>query len=399
MIAFVLLMAATIYPAVAIISWIAKRDQLPEPRDVVVKTAIFGGLAAIPIVLVEGILTVILGLPDDIELIGSIMEAVLMGFVVAALTEEAFKFLVIRGYSARHDAFDEPFDGIVYGVAASLGFALVENVLYVFGGWFTDGMAGGFATAIMRAITAVPGHAACGVIMGTCIGIGRFKPGRGWMLLGFLGAVGFHGAYDAFLFAMYVPWVQDAEFGVLLCIGGFLMVFVLELAIAGLAIARMRRDQSRRIEELWSAAVPGGMESPRADWPLPTPDALGGGQVWPEGDGAMKQVPAGSGGVPGWPMASLIVGGSSAAVIVLSFAVMVTAIAMAPDGEPGEGLAMGVGLAILLGMFAGLTGAVLSIVALVKEPRWKAASILGLICSCGSVLITLTLFLIGLFAD
>ena len=240
---FALLAAATIYPAIAILAWVRNRDQLPEPKDVVVKTAVLGGLTTIPILVVGMVLSVVLGVSfDDAQ--PTLRNALLGAFVIAALNEESFKFLVLRGYSARHDAFDEPFDGIVYGVAASIGFAIVENVMYVFSGWSEGGLADGFIIAGLRALTAIPGHAACGVILGACIGIGRFSPGRGWMLLGFIAAVCFHGAYDAFLMAAEVPELQRAGLTLPL-VGGFIITFVLEVVVAGLAIARLRRDQIR----------------------------------------------------------------------------------------------------------------------------------------------------------
>lgn len=370
---YLLLIGATVYPCVGLVSWVSSRDQLPEPEGVVWRTAIFGGLAVIPILVVQSILVAALDLPPDFEAVGTVGQAVLMSFIVAALAEESFKFLVLRGYSARHDAFDEPFDGIVYGVAAGMGFAVVENVLYVFQGWMGGGLTGGFVTAIMRAITAVPGHAASGVIMGACIGIGRFKPWRGWLVLGFLGAVGFHGAYDAFLFLLTVPSVQEAGMGAY-CVAGFVMVFLLEVVVAGLAIARMRRDQTRRITDASMAEEVSGIEFP------PVPEAI-----------------EASRGVPGLPMASLIVAGSSAALFVLAIAIGV--VAAAPGRGVSEQWVSVLGLATLLAILLALVAVPLSIVALVRQPRWKAASILALVCGAGELLVLGGLVAVGLASD
>lgn len=372
---YLLLIGATVYPCVGLVSWVSSRDQLPEPEGVVWRTAIFGGLAVIPILVVQSILVAALDLPPDFEAIGTVGQALLMSFIVAALAEESFKFLVLRGYSARHDAFDEPFDGIVYGVAAGMGFAVVENVLYVFQGWMGGGLTGGFVTAIMRAITAVPGHAACGVIMGTCIGIGRFKPRRGWMVLGFLAAVGFHGAYDAFLFLLNVPSVQEAGM-VAYCVVGFVMVFLLEVVVAGLAIARMRRDQTRRIAETEVS-----MDEEVAGVGLPpVPEAI-----------------EASRGVPGLPMASLIVAGSSAALFTLAIAIGV--VGAASGRGMSEQWVSVLGLATLLAILLALVAVPLSIVALVRQPRWKAASILALVCGAGELLVLGGLLVVGLASD
>jgi RsiW-degrading membrane proteinase PrsW (M82 family) len=109
--------------------------------------------------------------------------------VLAAIPEECFKFLVLRGYSSRRPSFDEPMDGVVYGAAASLGFATFENIIYVH--------AGGFWTALVRAFSAVPAHACDGALMGYCVGQARFNPERkraSW--LGLFVAIIFHGFYD-----------------------------------------------------------------------------------------------------------------------------------------------------------------------------------------------------------
>ena len=81
---------------------------------------------------------------------------------VAAIPEEFVKLAILVGYNMRHHAFDEPMDGIVYGVVASLGFATLENMLFVF--------EGGISVAVSRAFTAVPLHAFVGAIMGYYVG-------------------------------------------------------------------------------------------------------------------------------------------------------------------------------------------------------------------------------------
>ena len=66
--------------------------------------------------------------------------------------------------------FDEHYDGIVYGAAVSLGFATVENILYLF--------ANGLESALGRAILPVSSHALFGVIMGYYLGKQSFLKER-----------------------------------------------------------------------------------------------------------------------------------------------------------------------------------------------------------------------------
>ena len=398
---FVLLAAATIYPAIAILAWVRNRDHLPEPKDVVLKTAVLGGLTTIPILIVGTILSLVLGISFE-EAQPTLRTALLGAFVIASLNEESFKFLVLRGYSARHDEFNEPFDGIVYGVAASLGFAIVENVMYVFSGWSEGGLTGGFIVAGLRALTAIPGHAACGVILGACIGIGRFTPGRGWMVLGFVAAVCFHGAYDAFLIAAEVPAMQDAGLAIPL-VGGFVITFVLEVVVAGLAIARLRRDQIR-----WNEANDPTRIDAEDPWDV-SGKAIGSADAWsdpgrvepPAQDGIPTRSTSAGSGVPRWPVFALVVAGLSSMILVISFAIMlVVAMHAEETGQaPREGALVALGLGLLLAGGLGVVAIGSSIVALVRSSRWKPASVIALVASLAVSLFVGTLVLAGLATD
>lgn len=115
--------------------------------------------------------------------------------VVAGMVEELCKYGALRLGAARW--IREEYDGVLYGAAVSLGFAALENVGYA--------REHGMSTAITRAYTAIPLHAACGVIMGSYIGRARVRELQGWSgrglgRTGVLWAVFLHGLYDAFAF-------------------------------------------------------------------------------------------------------------------------------------------------------------------------------------------------------
>ena len=95
----------------------------------------------------------------------SVIYDALLYFGVVAVSEEGFKFLLLHRRTWRESEFDCCFDGVVYAVFLSLGFALWENIRYV--------LSYGMATAIARAITAVPGHACFGVFMGAWYGVAK----------------------------------------------------------------------------------------------------------------------------------------------------------------------------------------------------------------------------------
>ena len=116
-------------------------------------------------------------------------------FLAAGLTEEGMKFLAFLLFFWKSSHFNERFDGIVYAVYISLGFAGIENILYVF--------SGGYSVGIVRALTAVPAHALFGVVMGYYFGLAKFNAKyRGiYLALAFFLPFVFHGLYDFLLMA------------------------------------------------------------------------------------------------------------------------------------------------------------------------------------------------------
>ena len=102
---------------------------------------------------------------------GSLLFIFFDNFLVVALAEECLKRLVVRYFVWKKRAFNYRFDAIVYCVAASLGFALLENILYVF--------QFGFGTGITRAVLSVPGHCTFGIFMGFFLGDAKLYEVRG----------------------------------------------------------------------------------------------------------------------------------------------------------------------------------------------------------------------------
>jgi protease PrsW len=237
-----LLLVGAIAPIGIVLFWTWWRDRLPEPPRVVLVTFVLGALVTLPILLCERLVSSMLGIEVPPT---NLLHALLLSFLVAALVEETFKFLVLTRYSATHSAFDEPYDGIVYGVAASLGFACVENVLYVIGAG-TFGLGLGLFVACMRALLAVPLHTCCGAIMGVCIGVARFKGGASrlrWNLLGFACAILLHGLYDTFVFGTQVVAKDSNGVLALLGLAGTLGTTVVGLGLAAAGAAWLRKHQ------------------------------------------------------------------------------------------------------------------------------------------------------------
>ena len=112
---------------------------------------------------------------------------------------------MVRGFLQPRKGFNEPFDGIMYAVMVSMGFAGVENIMYV--------IQGGMDVALIRAFTAIPAHATFGIIMGYYMGKAKFSNNRmKWNLIGLSLAILFHGAYDFFLFIGFIPGISIGAF-------------------------------------------------------------------------------------------------------------------------------------------------------------------------------------------
>lgn len=135
----------------------------------------------------------------------SVIDQFIRAFFVVALIEEFSKYAIVRYYAQPKKDFNEPFDGIIYAVMVSMGFAAVENIFYVF--------EGGLEVALLRAITAIPAHATFGIIMGYFMGIAKFSNHKvKWNLIGLLLAIVFHGTYDFFLFINFIPGISIGAF-------------------------------------------------------------------------------------------------------------------------------------------------------------------------------------------
>ena len=187
-------------PALAIALFIYWKDKHEkEPVSVLVMCFIFGLLICFPAGFWNSGIFEIFKFDLDAKDNGMLVSF-FMAFFVVGLGEEFLKYLVVMLYAFRKSSFNEPFDGIMYTVMVSLGFAAFENIFYV--------MDGGMGVAIMRMFTAVPMHAAFGVVMGYYIGLSKYYQGSERTeksLKGLFFAVFLHGAYDFVLFQDDMP--------------------------------------------------------------------------------------------------------------------------------------------------------------------------------------------------
>lgn len=225
------LLLVAILPAIILMFVIYKVDKVEkEPIGFVLGIAGLGILSCIPTVICELVAEMLLVQVVDST---SIIYIFLDAFLGVALIEEFWKLFVVRVFVWNAKAFNYRFDAIVYCVASSLGFALLENILYVF--------QSGFATGIARAILSVPGHCTFGVFMGYFLGNAKLFEVKGqkkkswqWVFFALLFPTLQHGFFD---FVLMVDTEQEwIELLMLLLFLGF--VFVCDVV----AIVRIARS-------------------------------------------------------------------------------------------------------------------------------------------------------------
>ena len=187
-----ILIAAAVIPALFLLIRVYQADRLDKESPYLLfdlfKAGIFSALIAL---VLERIGSFVLGAAVKDQKIYDI----LLYFVVVALSEEGAKYFMMRRNSWNNREFNCQFDGVVYAVFVSLGFAAWENISYV--------LTFGFSAAVVRAVTAIPGHACFGVFMGILYGIAKKYANRGnsqaavtFKVLALLIPALLHGAYD-----------------------------------------------------------------------------------------------------------------------------------------------------------------------------------------------------------
>lgn len=192
----VMLTFLAILPTIVLLIYIYVKDKKEkEPVRLLLGCFFLGMLASIPAMVLEEIIELGIGL---ITSEGTILYAVLEGIVVAGVSEEFFKHKFLTMKTWNRPEYDCLFDGIVYAVFVSLGFACFENVFYV--------LDGGISTAIGRMFTAVPGHMCFAVYMGYYCSMRRLSCVQGddrafvrYRRLELLVPILLHGIYDALL--------------------------------------------------------------------------------------------------------------------------------------------------------------------------------------------------------
>ncbi len=157
----------SVLPVFLLGRYIYNTDFEKEPMNLLIKLFLMGiGSVAVTIFLSEVLVLIVPFFSVENQDNLKILELIPFVYIGIALIEEFSKWIFVRLFTYHHYEFNHAYDAIVYSVFVSLGFACIENIRYVLS-------FGGMKTAIVRAITAVPGHACFGVIMGFYLGMAK----------------------------------------------------------------------------------------------------------------------------------------------------------------------------------------------------------------------------------
>lgn len=202
-----MLILAAVAPAVILLLLFYKVDSFePEPIKLLLKLYFLGMVSVIPVLILETILTAL----NIFTLFDNDLMNLYDALVVAGFSEELYKWIIVLIVVYKSREYDEYIDGIIYCVFVSLGFATVENILYV--------LEGSFSVAITRAILSVPAHMLFGVSMGYYLSFSKFaktkKIRNKYLILSLVIPILLHGAYDyilmssiPYLLITFVPFV------------------------------------------------------------------------------------------------------------------------------------------------------------------------------------------------
>lgn len=188
----IILLSVAIAPGLALFSYFYLRNEISnEPSKTLFHTFIYGAILTFPILFIQHVF-----MEEQI-----VQSSFVRNVLFSSTFEEFFKWLILVMAIYQHVEFDDPYDGILYGASISLGFATVENILYL----FTYGV----HTAFIRALLPVSSHAIFGVVMGYYLGRAKFvsdSSSRPLLFVALIVPLGLHMIYNGIL-AIQELWI------------------------------------------------------------------------------------------------------------------------------------------------------------------------------------------------
>lgn len=231
-----IILILAILPVIVLSSYIYKKDKYEKEPLSMLMLAFALGMLAIPFdLLVVGIINAVI--PGESVFYSAFFEA--------GIPEEFCKWALFMLIIWRNKNFNEFFDGIVYAAFIGLGFACIENVMYVFG---SENFGAAVTTGVVRALLSVPGHFLFAVIMGYFLGMARFRPEQRskYLILSYVCPVLAHGLFDYLLMLSSALAENNLE---LISVVLFILFIYLDVKMWKIGVKKIEKMQERsRIE-------------------------------------------------------------------------------------------------------------------------------------------------------
>ena len=225
-------------PSLAWLFYYLQKDLHPEPKKTISKVFLWGAFATVPVILLElGFSEALASLqyvatlynPDISGYVGIIFPFV-KWFLVIAFIEEFFKYLVVRFAVLKTGVIDEPLDIMLYMVVASLGFAGLENILYLFSPInsflsFDQIIKVTITISFFRFIGATLLHTLCSALVGYFLALGftKDKNGPRFLWVGLLFATLLHGLFNISIMTLQSPFNFLVPIGIILVLVMFMI--------------------------------------------------------------------------------------------------------------------------------------------------------------------------------
>ena len=216
----------TILPSLLIVTFFVKSDRFPEPTNQIIKIFIYGILICFPAFFLNSALI-------DVYSSTGISDGLISSFLSAAPVEEVLKFTVLYSLVYKMKDFNEPIDGVVYGVTVSLGFATLENIYYVYflNDYFDTSSQ---SLAMLRSFSAIPAHGVFGAIMGYFFMKYSFISKQNNLALCMIVPILLHGSYNFFAHSYFIV---------------SLLIVIISWIVVLRSFARLKKSQKKKKRE------------------------------------------------------------------------------------------------------------------------------------------------------
>ena len=216
----------TILPSLLIVTFFVKSDRFPEPTNQIIKIFFYGIILCFPAFYLN---TALISIYTNT----GIGEGLISSFLSAAPVEEVLRFTVLYSLVYKMKDFNEPIDGVVYGVTVSLGFATLENIYYVYflSNYFDTTSQ---SLAILRSFSTIPAHAVFGATMGYFFMKYSFIKKQNNLALCMIVPILLHGSYNFFAHTNFIV---------------SLLIVIISWVVVLRSFSRLKKSQKKKKRE------------------------------------------------------------------------------------------------------------------------------------------------------